>query len=491
MERKSLRGKTMSGFIWMFMERIGAQLVTFIVSLVLARLLMPDDYGIIAIAQVFINLANIFVTQGLNASLIQKDRADSEDYSTAFYASMGLAAVLYFMLFLLSPFFANYYGKKNLVPIFRVLGLRLPLGALNSIQRAYVSRHLQFKKFFFSTLGGTVFSAFVGIGMAFAGFGPWAIVGQYLTNSTIDTVVLWFTVQWHPQKQFSFVKLKEMFGYSWKILFASFFNELYLELRSLLIGKGYTTEDLAYYNRGKQFPQLFYTNISSTITSVMFPVMSKQKNDIPLLKNGLKRTIQVSTYILFPIMAGLIAVAEPLVRVVLTDKWLPCVAFLQAYAFCYAILPIQSILEQVYKAIGRSDIVLKLFFVEKIVGIMAILITMQYSVWMIAVGMMVTSVFATILHIQPAKKTIGYTYLDLFLDIKDSLFLSIAMMVVVWLVTFLKLPILMELAVQCLIGGTIYVMLSIVFRIPSFKYLVHMANSKLKNNLLHKLEQKL
>lgn len=491
MGSNSLRDKTMSGFMWMFMERIGAQLVTFIVSLVLARLLMPDDYGIIAIAQVFINLANIFVTQGLNSSLIQKDKADSEDYSTAFYASMALAIVLYAVLFFMAPIFAGYYGKEILTPIFRVLGLRLPLGALNSIQRAYVSRHLQFKKFFFSTLGGTIISAFVGIGMAIVGLGPWAIVGQYLTNSTIDSIVLWFTVKWHPQKQFSIAKLKEIFGYSWKILFASFFNELYLELRSLIIGRGYTTEDLAYYNRGKQFPQLFYTNISSTITSVMFPVMSKQKSNIPLLKKNLNRTIQVSTYILFPLMAGLIAVAEPLVRVVLTDKWVPCVAFLQAYAFCYAILPIQSILEQVYKAIGRSDIVLKLFFVEKIVGVLAIIITMQYSVWMIAVGMMVTSAFATLLHIAPANKSVGYSYIDLLLDVKDSLLLSVIMMVVVWLVTLLKLPMVVELMVQCLVGATVYLLLSIAFKIPSLKFLIQIANDKLKNKFLYKLEQKL
>lgn len=491
MEDKNLRDKTVGGIIWMFMERIGAQVVTFVVSLVLARLLLPDDYGIIAIAEIFISLANVFVVQGLNSSLIQRDQADDEEYSTAFYASLILATILYLALFFLSPLISNYYGKSILTPIFRVLGLRLPLGALNSIQRAYVSRNLQFKKFFFATLGGTIISAFVGIGMAYAGLGPWAIVGQYLTNSTIDTIVLWFTVKWHPKKLFSFEKLKDMFGFSWKIFLAAFFNEIYLELRSMVIGKKYTSEDLAYYNRGKQFPQLFYSNIASSITSVMFPVMSRKKDDPENLKRALKRTIQVASYILFPLMAGLIAVAHPLVEVLLTSKWFACVVYLQAYAFCYAILPIQSIFEQMYKALGRSDIILKLFFIEKIVGVAVIVITMQYSVWMIAVGMIITSVFSTILHVFLGKRTIGYSFLDLFLDIKDGLFLSVIMLIIISVLNILNLPAIVNLFLQCAIGGVVYIAFSVVLKVSSFKYLLQMVNGRLKNEQLNSLVKRL
>lgn len=488
MAPENLKRQTFSGFIWMFMERIGAQVVTFVVSLVLARILLPDDYGIVALAQIFINLANIFVMQGLNASLIQRDEAEDLEYSTAFIANLVLSIGLYAILFFASPLLAQYYRKPVLTPIFRVLALRLPIGALNAIQRAYVSRNLLFKKFFFSTLGGTIVSAFVGIGMAVAGFGPWAIVGQYLTNSTIDTVVLWFTVSWHPKKMFSSVKLKEMIGFGWKVLAAAFFNELYLELRSMVIGKGYSSEDLAYFNRGKQFPQLFYTNIASAITSVMFPVMSMKKDNNTGLKSNLSSSIRVSCYVLFPILTGLAVVASPLVKLILTDKWLPCVPFLQAYCISYAILPIQSIQEQLYKAKGRSDIVLKLFFVEKVVGILTIIATMNISIWAIAIGMVMTSFFATIVHTIPMRKVINYTLLDLVKDLLPDVVMSAGMAIVVYLLGMIPGRTIITLFIQVVGGIMFYLIVSMLTRSKSFKMLLDLVNSKLNIVAIRKIE---
>ena len=488
MTPENLKRTTFSGFIWMFMERIGAQVVTFVVSLVLARLLLPDDYGIVALAQIFINLANIFVMQGLNASLIQRDEAEDIEYSTAFIANLTLALGLYVLLFIASPLLAQYYGKPILTPIFRVLSLRLPIGALNAIQRAYVSRNLLFKKFFFSTLGGTIVSAFVGIGMALAGLGPWAIVGQYLTNSTIDTIVLWFTVNWHPKKMFSAAKLKEMIGFGWKILAAAFFNELYLELRSIVIGKGYSSEDLAYFNRGKQFPQLFYTNIASAITSVIFPVMSMKKDNNAGLKSNLSSSVKVSSYVLFPLLTGLAMVASPLVKLILTDKWLPCVPFLQAYCISYAILPIQSIQEQLYKAKGRSDIVLKLFFIEKTVGIIIIFVTMNISIWAIAVGMVVTSIFATVVHTIPMRNVINYSLINLVKDLLPDVVMSAGMAVVVYLLGMIPGKLIVTLLLQVIGGVLFYLIVSLMIRSKSLKMLLDLVNSKLNLSAIRKLE---
>ena len=486
-----LKRKAFSGFLWMFMERIGAQLITFCVSIVLARILFPEDYGVIAIAQIFINLMNVFVTQGLNASLIQRDEAGDLEYSTAFFANLGFSLILYMGIFLSAPFISEYYGNTVLCPILRVMGLRLIIGAFNSIQRAYVSRHLQFKKFFFATLGATIISAFVGIGMALAGMGPWAIAGQYLTNAIIGTIVLWFTISWHPKRMFSKSKFMEMFGFGWKIFIAAFCNELYLELRSLVIAKKYSSSDLAYYIRGKQFPELFYTNLNATITSVMFQIMSKQKDDLAALNRNLKRTIQVETYLIMPLMIGLTAVAEPLVKLLLTDKWLLCVPFLCAYCISYTVLPIQSILEQLYKAVGRSDIVLKLFFVEKFVGILVILYTMHYSVWAIAVGMVCTSLFSTLLHGSQMKAILNYSLIQMMKDIFENVVLCLIMYIGVRIVGLLPFSAIIMIIIQCITGVIIYLTLSILIKSKSLKFLLQIINSKMHNSLLIRIENML
>ena len=487
MSTENLKQKTFGGFIWMFLERIGAQVVTFVVSLVLARILIPNDYGIVSLALIFINLANIFVVQGLNAALIQRKNVSDVEYSTAFFTNLAISIVLYVIIFIFSPFVAQYYGLEKLTPIFRVLSLRLPIGAINSIQRAYVSRNLLFKKFFFSTLGGTIVSAFVGIGMAMYGLGPWAIVGQYLTNSTIDTIVLWITVNWRPKRLFSFKNLKEMFSFSWKVFAAAFLNEVYLELRSLIIGKKYSSEDLAFYNRGKQFPQLFYTNVASAITSVMFPVMSMKKDDNVSLKRNLTSVISTSCYVLFPLMVGLAMVSRPLVEIILTEKWLPCVPFLQAYCISYAILPLQSIQEQLYKAKGRSDIVLILFFIEKIVGIAIILFTMSISVWAIAVGMVVTAFISTIVHTIPMKSVINYSFWDLIKDLAPNVIFSGSMALVVFLVGMLPAIQIVVLVLQIVIGMVWYFLISLAFKSTSLKSLLELINSKLQIKCINHL----
>ena len=489
MAKENLKNKAFSGFLWMFMERIGAQMVTFIVSLILARILLPDDYGVVALAQIFIGLANVFVMQGLNASLIQRDDAGDLEFSTAFYANISLSILLYTLLFFVSPLVSAYYGKTELTLLFRILALRLPLGALNSIQRAYVSRRLQFKRFFFATLGGTIISALVGIVMAMKGCGYWAIVGQYLTNSVVDTIVLWFTVKWRPKKLFSFAVLKELVSFGWKVLAAAFFNEVYLELRSLIIGKKYSSEDLAFYNRGKQFPQLFYTNIASAITSVMFPVMSIKKSDNEGLKRNLSSAIQLYSYILFPILFGMATIAAPLVKLLLTDKWLPCVPFVQAYCISYAILPIQSIQEQLYKAKGKSGLVLGLFFLEKSVGIITIIITMRISVLAIAIGMLITAFFSTITHSIPMKRLLGFSLLDLLKDLLPALLSSASMATIVFLVGKLPLHLVLIIILQVLTGILFYFLVSVVTKSKPLKVLLELVENKTKFIFVSKIKK--
>ncbi len=409
-----LKTQIASGFFWMFLERISAQLVTFIISLLLARILFPKDYGLVAVAQIFINIANILVSHGLNIALIQQDEVDDTDYSTAFYATLVSTVIVYCIFYILAPSFSKWIHLDGFTSIFRVLSLRIIIGSLNTIQRAYVSKNYLFKLFFVSTALGTVVSAVVGIGLAIGGFGAWAIVGQYLTNVIIDSIVLWFSVKWRPIFAFSKEKLFRMVHFSWKIALAELFNEVYLEIRAAIIGKKYSANELAYFNRGKQFPQLFFSNIVSAIVAVIFPILSNEKKNYLVLRKSIEQILNVVSYLMFPLMMFLAVNAERIIKIILTDKWLPCVPFVKIYCLCYAFLPIQSILEQLYKALGRSDIVFELFLIEKTVGISLILATMNKGVITIAVGMLIASLFSTVVHTVPLLKVFDCSYIKIF-----------------------------------------------------------------------------
>ena len=234
-EMQTLKLKTISGLFWRFGERITAQIISFVVSIVLARILMPEQYGIVAIVTIFINLANVFVTSGLGTSLVQKKEADELDFSTMFWASIIFSLMIYTVIFIVSPLIAKIYNNELLTIVLRVMGLKIPIAAINSIQQAYVQREMIFKKFFFSTIIGTIISAFVGIWMALNNFGVWSLVGQYLTNSIIDTVVLAITVKWRPHLVFSIERFKKLFSYGWKIMESSFIGTAFDQFRGLII----------------------------------------------------------------------------------------------------------------------------------------------------------------------------------------------------------------------------------------------------------------
>lgn len=382
----------LSNFIWRFLERSGAQIVQLVVSIVLARLLAPTDYGTIALMNVFISVLGIFVHCGLTSALIQKKDADDTDFSTVFYAQMLFCIVIYIILFISAPYIAQFYNDPQMTWMIRVLGLTLIIAGVKSIQTAYVSRNMQFKRFFFATLGGTIGAAFVGIGLAVAGFGAWALIGQSLFNNTVDTIILWVTVKWKPKRVFSFQRLKGLFSYSWKLLFSSLLDTVYNNLRSLIIGKVYSSKDLAFYNRGQSWPNLIIENVNSSIDSVLFPSMSASQSDRERVKMMTRRAIKTSTYIIAPLMMGLAFCGTPLVRLVLTEKWLFCVPFQVIFCITYMFYPIHTANLNAIKAMGRSDLFLKLEIIKKIVGLTALAITVPISVMAMGYSLLVTSV---------------------------------------------------------------------------------------------------
>ena len=472
MENSSSKKKVLSGMFWKFGERFCAQFVTLIVSIVLARLLEPDHYGAVSIILVFINIANVFVTESFSAALIQKKDADNVDFSTIFYFNILFSIGLYGIIYFTAPWIGKFYDMPQLCGAMRVLALKLPISAIYSVQQAYVSRHMLFKKFFFVTIIGTVASAAVGIAMAYKGFGVYALIGQYLTNSVIGTVALWIAVRWRPVWAFSFQKFKGLFSYGWKVLLSALLRTLYTDIYSLVIGKKYTSEDLAFYSKGKHYPQLIINNVNTTISSVMFPALSKHQEDKKKLCQMMRRSIKTSSYILSPLMIGMAVVAKPLVSLVLTDKWLPCVPFLQIACIALLLQPMQSANLQAIKAVGRSDLMLKLEIIKRATGVVILIVTMQFGVVAIAWGSVLTAVVASLLNAMPSKKLLGYKYSQQIADLVPNFLLSIAMGAVVHLAGYIKIGKLMLLITQVLLGFVTYILLSVVTKNENLKYIL-------------------
>ena len=477
MESNSLRRLVISNLIWKFGERIGAQCVSLVVSIVLARLLMPSDYGLVTMVTIFITIANVLVSSGFGESLVQKEDADNLDFSTIFYFEIFFSITIYIILFIVAPYIADFYNEPVLCNVLRVFALRIPLTGINSVQQAYVKKKMIFKKFFFSTIIGTIISAIVGICMAYQGFGVWALIAQYLCNSIMDTTILWMTVRWRPDFCFSFERLKYLVSYGWKIMAAGLLNSFYGQLRSLVIGKVYTAADLAYYNRGQQFPQLLVVNINSSIEGVLFPAMANEQKDVSKLVRIMRRSIKTSSYILFPFMVGLAAVAPVFVKLILTEKWLPCVPYLRIICIQFALQPIQTANLQAIKAMGRSDLFLKLEVMKKVVGILSIVLVMRLGVMAIAITGALYSVYASIVNAHPNRKLLGYGYRNQIKDLLPALSLSVVMGTIVWLMGYLQLPDIVLLVVQVFTGAIIYVVLSIVFKMEIFYYILDLVKS--------------
>ena len=468
------KSKVLSGLIWKFGERIAAQVVTFAVSVVLARLLPTEAYGLITLVTIFITFANCVVTNGFGSSLIQKKDADNLDFSSVLYFQFAASLILYLILFLSAPLIASFFGEGYdlLTPVLRVLGLRIPLTAINNVQHALVQKRMIFKKFFFSTIIGTICSAVVGIFMAYKGFGVWALVAQYLTNTIMDTIILGITVHWKPELKFSWKRLGELFRYGWKILVAGIIGEMYNELRSIVIGKLYTSNDLAFFDKGKQIPNIIVTNINTSISNVLFPAIANAQNNPNDVKNITRRAIKTSAYIMCPLMFGLAVVAEPLITLLLTEKWLPCVPYLQIYCIAYCFEPIQTSNLQAIKAVGRSDILLKLEMIKKGSAVLILFAVMWHSVDAIAYSLLLTTLIASIANTTPNNKLISYSFKELICDMAPGLLISAIMAVAVYFAgTLLNMNTLLELIIQVAVGGIVYIAISAVFRIEAFTYL--------------------
>lgn len=463
-----------SNFIWRFLERCGAQGVTLIVSIVLARLLNPEIYGTVALVTVFTTIMQIFVDSGMGNALIQKKDADDLDFSSVFYFNIMMCSVLYLIMFFAAPFIAAFYKIPELTAVVRVLSLILIISGVKNVQQAYVSRHLMFKRFFFATLGGTIGAAVIGILMAYWGFGVWALVAQMLFNATIDTLILWITVKWRPKKMFSTQRLKSLFSYGWKLLVSSLLDTVYNNVRQLIIGKIYTKSDLAYYNNGKKYPEYLVSNINTAIDSVLLPTMSNEQEHPERVKSMTRRAIKTATFIIMPLMVGFAVCSKQLVSLILTDKWLPAVPFMQIFCISFAFYPIHTANLNAIKAMGRSDLFLKLEIIKKSIGVVTIIIAVKFGVMAMAYSMLVTSFISQVVNSWPNKKLLNYSYLEQVKDMLPQIGFSLLMGMIVYFVSFLHLNSLITLLIQIPIGVIVYWLFSKLFHIESYEYIAGM-----------------
>ena len=466
---------------WKLLERFGVQGVQFVLQIILARLLTPEHYGVLSIMLIFTSLANVFIQSGFNTALIQNKDVSEEDYSSVFWVTLGISGILYCVMYFTAPLIAAFYDMPDIVTPFRVLSLMLFPGALNSIQLAKVSREMNFKKVFTSNVGGVLVSGIVGIVLAYKGAGIWALVFQTLLNIACACLVMLFTVKWKPRFVCNIARIKVLFAFGWKLLVSGLLDTLHQDLSSLVIGKKYSSDTLGFYNRGKQFPQFIISAVNGSVQSVLLPAMSERQEHKGQVKQMMRTAVMVSSYLVFPMMAGLAGVARPLVKLLLTDKWLDCVPYLQIFCFSFAFYPIHTSNLQAINAMGRSDIFLRLEVIKKVMAlaVLSIGVFCFDSPVAIAITGVVMGLISCFINASPNKKLIDYSYLEQIKDIAPSFLGALLMFFGVWAVELLQMGTIITLVLQVLMGVVLYIAFSAIFKLKPFIMLLGMLKKKL------------
>ncbi len=478
MQKGNLTSKVVSGMKWKAVERVFLQIINAVTPMVLARLLMPEDFGTIAVLTVFISIANTFVNNGLGNSIIQKKDSDDLDCSTVFYTQVFIAVICYVLLFACAPFIASLYNNPELSPMLRVMSLSVVIGSLGAMQITVMKKNMDFRKSFIIYGSATVTYGLVGIGLAYAGYGSWSLVWAGVANSVVLRLSSAIMIKWKPSWQFSFLRLKDLFSYSWKLTVGWLIGTLHQDLYVLVIGKRFSSATLGYYNRAGSFPQIITKTVTEVVDGVMFPAMSQIQDERDKLKEVTKKLISMNSYILFPMFFGLAAVSENLVTLVLTEKWLPAVPMMQIMCITYALNSINNSNMQVFNSMGRSDIFMKFELIKRSVSIVLLIAMSFISIYAVIIVLLLMAVLSNMMNAYQNKRLLGYTYGQIILDVLPSLLMAGVMGVCVLLIGLIKMPTLLSLLCQVAGGMIIYLGLSAVFRVTPFLTLISM----IKNN---------
>ena len=479
-QSQDLKNKTISGIFWQFLQRISGQLVSFTVSVVLARLLSPDDFGVVALAGMFTVLLGIFSSGGLGPALVKKKDADSLDFDTMFVTQLVFSSLMYIVIYFTAPIYADMYHNEQLTKIIRVSALLMPLGALGGVQFSVVSRRMQFQWLFYTSLVSLFASAAVGLYMAYSGYGPWALIAQNMTSTVVGTLVLFCLMDWHPRFRFSYQRFKLLFREGLKFMGTSLMGTFFGQLKGYALGLKYSTADLSYYNRGNGLPSLLCNNIDSTIQGVLFPALAQIQEDKEAVRRALSRAIRTSTFILMPLLFGLAAIADKVVVIIFSEKWAPSIPFMQILCFVLAISIMCNVNLQALKATGKIGTVFKLEFLKKPIMLLIILSTIHISPLAIAWGMLFFNIFVYFVNSYPNKKIINYSYKDQLIDVAPNILLSLFMAAIVYLIGYLNTNIYLCIIIQIVAGGSIYIGVSYLLRNDNLFYIINYIKERCK-----------
>ena len=424
---ESLKQATTKGLFWSSVERFSNQGVQFVFSIILARLLSPSDYGIIAMVTIFFAVAQSFVDSGFSNALVRKTDRVEEDLSTCFYFNIGVGIIAYIVLFLIAPLVANFYNQPILSPIIRITGLEVMLNSLCVVQQALFTIKIDIKSQAKITLSATVISGIVGILLAYQGYGIWALVWQGVASSIVRMGLLWLMSKWRPRTGFSKSSFNYLFGYGSKLLASGLLDTIYNNIYPIVIGKFYNPAQLGNYSRALGWAQLPSANITSILQRVTFPVLSAIQDDTLRLQNSYRRLLKLSAFIVFPLMMGLAAIASPLIRVILTAKWDGCVLYLQILCFALMLYPIHAINLNLLQVKGRSDLFLRLEIIKKIIGVVILIITIPLGITAMCLGMVFSSIICLIVNTYYTSRFIDVGLLTQLKDLRIILINSLVM----------------------------------------------------------------
>ena len=468
---KKDRNQVLGGFVWKFLERFSSQGITFLISVILARILSPDEYGLVAMINIFIIFANVFVTGGFTASLIQNKNADDIDFSTMFYCTLSMSFMMYGIIYVCAPYIAEFFHMHELICLTRVYALSLIITSYHTIQNAYIARHMLFRKTFFSTLTANILSGGVGVAMAYSGYGVWALVGQYVSNILFAMITLMSIIPWKPQLVFSIERAKSMLDYGSKILVSQLVSTTYKELNQLIIGRLYTPADLGLFNRGSHLPKIVNVNMDNSIRSVLFPAMSNYSDNPERIKQILRRGIKTTSYIAFFFLTLLATSSKPIIVVLLTDKWIDCVPYMQIFCLYYMFLIISGYNVQAIKALGQGHEIVKLEVYKKPLFLLVIFLAAQHSIMAIALVSPLNALYAMMVNMRPTRKYLGYSIREQITDICPAVLMNIVIFCLTIPFSLLHWNDYLVMLIQIVVGACAYLFMSVIFKVDSFYYL--------------------
>ena len=434
MQEQGIKKNVIAGFFWKAAESGGDQLITFFISLILARLLGPEKYGTMSVMLIFITIANVIIQNGFQTALIQKKEIKDEDLSSVFWVGLIISAVLYMLIFVTAPFTAEFFGDPDIVSMLRVLSLLLFTGSVVSVEMAIVARRMSFGMQCRATILADVISGAIGIVAALKGLGTWALILQQLIKNASLMLLLQFSLGWRPMAVVSLERIGVLFSYGWKVLVSGLIDTIYTNIYTPVISKLYNSAMVGYYNRGNQFPQVIVYSAAQTMQAVMLPAFSKTQTDDETARKMLRRAVKLSSFVMFPMMFGIMAVAEPMVRVLLGEEWMPAVPLLRLCCLSYSVWHIHVANLQSINAHGRSDIYLKLEIIKKLIGVAVLILSVRFGITGMIFMKAVVDYITTFINAYPNKDIIGYGPIAQWRDIITEFVMAVVMGVVVYLI---------------------------------------------------------